>query len=273
MEEFVDTSKKDKLKNKKKDIITPDNYNPIPKVEKKTDEPKVEDVNSARKVTFKDQIEINTFDNKENKKESLGGEKQAKPNTKNDAKVTLTMNTISFNIQLLLSMYNAIDLKLYYLLNRYLSPEHIRNILEERDSREICGNILCGKGIHRPKNKKYYYDAKQKDFIKDDIIDYFCDIKCFQKFKELTKLSQAFDYFTLLRVDFLVMLTVLPEYFPEVKYIEKISELSKTILEEKKPDTAEVDRIKLNYQKYFDEEEEETSGTKSEVEAQPIIFV
>jgi hypothetical protein len=267
MEEMVNTTKKDKLKNKKKDIITQDNQFTKQEPKKKPDQEIQQELTvqpqgkeqTEKKVTFKDDIEVNTF-----KPTSATKETKA-PEISN--KINKILTTISFNIQLLLSLYSQVDDKLYAILSKYLSPEHVKNILEERDCRSICGNMLCGQKLQKPEVKKYYYDSKKKDFIKDDIIDYFCDIKCLQKFKDLCKLSQAFDYFSLMRLDFLIMLSVLPDYFPEIKYIDKIATLSKTIIEEKKPSQADIDRYSLVYQKYFTDVEDVIETD------QPIIFI
>jgi hypothetical protein len=270
--------KKDKLKNKKKDIITPETPVVNNKIETNADEKNEKNENNAelkkesesdKKVSFKEEIEVNTFI--KNEPTSTTKEKKEELNEKTGQ----IMNSISYNIQLLLSLYNTVDDKLYTIISKYLAPDHIRNILEERDCRQICGNLICGKRVTRPSVKKFYYDAKSKDFVKDDIIDYFCDIKCFQKFKDLTKLSQKFDYLTLLRLDFLVMLSVLPEYFPDVKYIEKVAKLAQTILAEKNFSEVEILKHKQYFEKYFTEEENnnDTTTQVTDYTDQPINFI
>jgi hypothetical protein len=228
---------KEKLKNKKKDIISSETEEPI-KIEEPKIEPVLEEIKTEKKkVTF-----VETKD--EIKKE-------------NNSIISAYINKLIFNIQLLFSMHAKLDEKLYTLLINYLSKEHLKDILEERDCKEFCGNVLCGKKLNRDKNKKLYYDSRQKEFIKEEIFDFFCDVRCMQKFKDAVKISQKFDYFTLARLDALCYFRALPDYFGDNMYISNIAKFSNMILAEIKKDPEELKHFEKKVNDYFEIDEKE----------------
>lgn len=230
-------NKKEKLKNKKKDIIANDFEKPEPKKEEtKKSEPVIEEINT----------------------ESQKPEEPKQNTSQTNSKTIAYINKIIYNIQLLLSIHNLIDDKLYNLLIGYLSKEHLKDILEERDCKEICGNMLCGKKLNRDRNRRFYYDSKSKDFIKEEIVDFFCDVRCMQKFKDALKVSQKFDYFMLARVEALCAFSLLPDFFPDNNYIENIAKFSKMILYEmkKEPEDLKIYEKKIN--DYFEIDEKES---------------
>ena len=223
-----DDSKKSKLRNKKKDIITAD-------VEKATIIEKKED-NEEKKNDIKEDIKKNM-----------------------DSIDTNILNKIIFNIQLLLSLHNQIDERLYNIVINYLSSNNLKEILEERDCGGVCGNMLCGKKLLKEKNNKFYFNSKTKDFVKDDIEDFFCDVRCLQKFKDVLKISNKFDYFSLARLEALFYLSFLTEYYPDNKYISNISKFSKVIYEKKIKDgnhNKDIDRLEKSFRNYFEAIEE-----------------
>jgi hypothetical protein len=224
-------TKKGKLKNKKKDIISSEIETPNEpkKEEQKKEEPKEE------QISTEPQKESNT---------------EAKPET--NSMTIARINKIIYNVQLLFSMHSKIDDKLFHLLVKYLNKDHLKDILEERDCRQICGNILCGKKLIRDKNDKYYYDSKAKDFVKEEIVDFFCDVRCMQKFKDALKISQKFDYFTLARLDALCSFSLLPEYFPDNMYIYNISKFANEILVGMKKDDSELKIYEKKTNDYFE---------------------
>ena len=236
--------KKDKLKNKKKDIISADVEQPMNKKEEtkndesKKENPKVEEITT----------ELEKEQTKENKNEQ---------NQESNSKISALINKIIYNIQLLFSMHSKLDEKLFSLLVKYLSRDHMKDILEERDCRQVCGNILCGKKLNRNKNDKLYYNSKMKEFVKEEIVDFFCDVRCMQKFKDALKISDKFDYFTLARLDALCAFTMLPDFFSDNMYINNISKFANMILVELKKDPNDLKIYEKKLTEYFEVDEKD----------------
>lgn len=165
---------------------------------------------------------------------------------------------VLYKLQLLLSMTNKLDEKILQLLSQLLSEEHLRNILEERDCRGICGNLLCGLKLNLNEDKhKYSYNNNFKLFTKENAFDYFCDVKCFQKFKDLLNQAKKFDYLRLLNMQNIYTLAILKEFYPTNKYLEEISTLAFTMLNKELRFTSNQEhyqQIRGKYIKYFSDE-------------------
>jgi hypothetical protein len=253
-------SNKDKLskiKQKKKDVIQIEKTIEIPKEEKNQEEknqdgPIIEEVKTELP-------ESNSNLPQEEKKIS----DKVSENDQNNS----TLQKILFKIQLLLSMTNKLDSKISLILSQILSEDHLKCILEERDCRNVCGNILCGEKLKGDKSKKtYYYNSNVKDFRKENAMDFFCDVRCFQKFKDLTSIAQKFDFLRLLNVETIFALSILNEFYPKNKYLEEISLLSRNILNQERNylDNKEFfENVKKKYEKFFTEEVEE--GNKIDI--------
>ena len=110
---------------------------------------------------------------------------------------TILLNKIYFQIELLFSYTNIIDIKLCNIILPLISKTHFDNIRDERDGRNICSNFLCDNKIERNRKSTIIYDPKTKDFDKNSIINYFCCEKCFDQYNEFLSLSNRnYNYLT-----------------------------------------------------------------------------
>ena len=248
-EEIINTSKTNttpytgnlsKLKNKKKDIISAE------KAEEKII-PAVNNTNNkkdADTLTHKD--EQNNLKEQENSIEGNEGNNSL-------------LNKITFKIQLLFSMTNKLHEKLISIFSKIITVEHLKVILEERDCRGVCGYFKCGTKLNK-KDKKYYYNSTKKEFTKESLSDYFCCSECVQNFIEIYRICEGFDYFRLLNLENIYLLSVINEYDPKNKYLDEISALAKSIISNDNKYKGREDIFKQfreNLDVYFGEEAEE----------------
>jgi len=240
-----------KIKQKKKDVIQIEKSIEVPQTQ---EDPIIEEVKT-------DSTEKNSIPSKEEKKIS----DKVSENQHNNS----TLQKILFKIQLLLSMTNKLDSKISLILSQLLSEDHLKCILEERDCRNVCGNILCGEKLKGDKSKKtFYYNSNIKEFRKENAMEFFCDVRCFQKFKDLTSIAQKFDFLRLLNVETIFVMSILNDFYPQNKYLEEISALSKIILNQERNylDNKEFfEEIRKKYDKFFSEESEEDNKNKHEI--------
>jgi len=139
------------------------------------------------------------------------------------------MDKILFQFNLLLSLSNKVNEKLCKLICPFLSNEIMNNILEERESKNICGNFLCGKKIK--KSNKIEYNIINDSFTKESLSKYFCCKECFYIFKKFLNLSQKnFNYLNLLRLDIVYLFSILKNFFEDNNYLNRISDLSENML-------------------------------------------
>ena len=271
-----------KLKNKKKDIILADNLTEQPNIntnkdskedqnsnKSKEENPLLKDAEKFIPTEKKEEIskiqnlEINSSENKDKKDEKIQNQNlELEKNIANNE----IMNKIIFQIQLYFSQNKNIDIKIYNLFVTYLSVDHLKAVLEERDCIEICGNILCNKKIGKSKNKKYFYNSKLKDFVKEDVLNFFCDVRCFQKFKDAIKIANDFDFLRLFRFESLYVFNNLKNYFIEDINLKKICHIAKGLYEIslKKVDEIKLDLLKIKYDNYFSEIQDEATITNKD---------
>jgi hypothetical protein len=274
-----------KLKNKKKDVILADNLTEtsIKKPEEiKTNQTTSTNISEnkqinkenpllrdSEKIKFTEkemEIDTSTTKNKENidnstkDNESNNHKKDEKSlDAKKSSSDANLINHMIFNIQVFFSQNKKICPKIYDLLLNYLSVDHLKVILEERDCMEICGNILCNKQISKPKAKKYFYNSKTKEFVKEDVLSFFCNIRCFQKFKDAIKIANNFDYLRLFKFETLFILYNSKNYYSGEIFLKKIAYLIKPIYENllKNIDDIKMDILKTKYDNYFNYNNEE----------------
>lgn len=208
----MDTKPKSKLKNKKKDIISLNDNTPS--------------TTSSTSTT--------TTTTKENPQQPSNDY-----NLPEQFFLELNKNTthiidkILWEIQVLLAMTNSVDVKLKNCFVPLLSKEHIHNILEERESRNICGNFQCATFINDKTKSEFSYNVINKQYSKIVPHDYFCSIECFNIFKQIThSCIEQFDYFKLLSLNTLFLLANIKFYYPEHSNLTKIAELSENLIEE-----------------------------------------
>jgi len=244
-QDFINT----KLKNKKKDVIRADIN--------------VQD-NKTKTVT---EEKVITGDIKEGKTSGANSENDQEKNESSNAKPNLKeidsnennkkfLNKIILNLQFLLSLCNKVDEKLLNIFSVFLSTEQFQSILEERDCRGLCGNMLCDtkKFEKNSQEKKYFYGESQTNFSKENINDLFCNVRCFQKFKDVYEIAKKFDYFRLMHIDAISLFSILSDYYPENYYLTEIKLNAENILSnhKNKLNLNEIkDKIKLKYDKYF----------------------
>ncbi len=232
----------DKLKNKKKDVISLDNQKiQIPQ----------KDPDQQMKNDNSEMEEVKT--NPPQKQETDSKEISEPQKIKESENVNNVIKKILFKIQLLLSMTSKIDAKLIGILSQVLSEEHIKGILEERDCRGICGNVSCGSKI-KTKDKdsaSYQYNYTSKDFSKDNVLDFFCDVRCYQKFKEILIITKNFDYLRLLNIETVYLFSILKEFYSDNSYLEEISVLADQILSNQKIQGEYYAGLKEKYTNFF----------------------
>jgi len=249
-----------KLKNKKKDVIVADistvapNAKPVNEGTLPTDSnnnkipsnPITASIHENKTLTSNTQKEEGNAPSKKNEIED------------NDSSKNL-INKIILNLQFLLSISNKVDAKLLNLCSYFLSTEHFQSILEERDCREICGNMLCDKKIIEKAShgKKYTYHSNVQQFSKENPAELFCDMSCFQKFKDAYAVAKKFDYFRLLHIDTIILFYILPDYYPDNIYLTEVKLNAERILNSYKKNKnidITIDKVKKNYNNYFYEE-------------------
>jgi len=148
-----------------------------------------------------------------------------------DQQSSKLLDKITLRLQTLFSIQPKIDEKLANLLIKFISPEHIKNILEERDCNSFCGNFLCDKVLKKDKDGRLFYNPETKKFTKEDIYTFFCNVKCFQSFKDFCKVAETFDYLYLSSPSSAVIFNILIDYFPNNKYLKQISDIAKEIID------------------------------------------
>jgi hypothetical protein len=247
------TNKLSKIKQKKKDVIEIEKSIGIP-----TEEKKATAENFPNGPVFED-VKTGKVNPQTSKSDGANASESVNESEQNNS----ILHKILFKLQLLLSMTNKIDLKMNLIFSQLLSEDHLKCILEERDCRRVCGNILCGNKLKKDNSKEtYYYNNSVKDFRKENAMDFFCDVRCFQKFKDLTTVAQKFDFFRLLNIETIYVLSILVNYYPKNKYLDEISVLAISILNKEKKfvESGEFfQKIKEKYDKFFTESEEKES--------------
>lgn len=193
-----------KLKNKKKDIISINDTEPI-----KQKEPPSNKTEQNKKPQIEPQYSLELNHN-----------------------TSFLMNKILFEIQLLFSMTDKIDDKLNKAISPLLSQENLKNILLERECRSICGYPRCNNQITNKTTGKASFNKLLNLFSTKDIEDYFCSDECIQCFKTQSLLSDKFDYVNLISLDNILMFSTIQDYYPPNKYLTRIASLAQNLLDE-----------------------------------------
>ena len=200
----MDAKPKSKLKNKKKDVISLTDPTPS-STTSKDDEPQQPPIDNLPEQFY---LELNKS-------------------------TTHLIDKLLWEIQVLLAMTNSVDVKLKNCFVPLLSKEHIQNILEERESRNVCGNFQCGTVIAAKSKSVFNYNVIKKQYTKVDPQDYFCSVDCFNVFKQITTACiDKFDYFKLLSLDTLFLLANVKHYYPEHNHLNRIADLSESLIQE-----------------------------------------
>jgi hypothetical protein len=217
--EEVDKKVKSK-KNKQKDVILIDN------VQGSISTP------SSNQNTVKIKPDINMEEEAKKEEELKKQLKEARRKQLIESKHSNKLiKDLIFQIQLMLSYNKKIDPKLVEFLMKFLSEGNLKEILEERDSEGFCGNISCEIPNSNNGKDRYEYDYKHKKFLKNELNSLFCNVKCLQKYKDLNKICEKFDYMLMTKEKTYYELTLLRDYFPNNSQINAVSEIAGKFLE------------------------------------------
>jgi hypothetical protein len=217
--EEIDKKVKSK-KNKQKDVILIDNIQasiPTPSSNQNTVRTKP-DINMEEEAKKEEELKKKL---KEARRKQLLENKQSNKLIKD----------LIFQIQLMLSYIKKIDPKLVEFLMKFLSEANLKEILEERDSEGICGNISCENPSTNNGKDRYEYDYKHKKFFKNELNSLFCNVRCLQKYKDLNKICEKFDYMLMTKEKTYYELVLLKDYFPINSQIEAISDTASKFIE------------------------------------------
>lgn len=221
----------DKLKNKKKDVISLEGSKSRDAENKSNIENKSTQECKEEKsvILIEEKKETNNINNLS---DSWDIEKVSQniPNIKDSENNNNLIKKITFKIQLLLSMTNKVDHKLATIFSKLISDEQLKCVLEERDSRGICGNLSCGNKLQKLWKRESDYNFSSKDFSLETVYEFFCNERCYQKFKDVLIITKNFDYLRLLNVETLCLLSLLKDFFSDNSYLNEISEYSNNIL-------------------------------------------
>lgn len=238
MSENKGKDKLKKLKNKKKDVIS---INPLEIIGQNSLKNNFKDKTKEEIQKEKRLIEENKLNSqplsskqihtkKEINKNIDGHQKYMLPEDKNSL---FLMQKIVSEIEYLFSYNDIVEEKTYKLLAPLLSVNNYNNILEERETLDICGNFLCGKKIlSKVPEGVFADDSISKKFDTVHLDNMFCSKECFDKFQQLVKYAaKNYKLSNLLSIDTILMFEALQDYYEKDDQLSRISELGDNLLE------------------------------------------
>jgi hypothetical protein len=254
MKENKGKDKLKKLKNKKKDVISinpleilgqnslKNNFKDKTKEEIQKEKRLIEENKLNSQPLSSKQIHTQKEINK-NIENKNGNQKYILPENKNSL---FLMQKIVSQIEYLFSYNDILEEKIYKLLVPLLSVNDYNNILEERETLDICGNFLCGKKIvSKVPEGVYSDDSISKKFDNVHLDNMFCSKECFDKFQKLVKFAaKNYKLSNLLSIDTILLFEALQDYYEKDEELTRISELGDNLLEtyirENKKDEKEI---------------------------------
>ena len=254
MSENKGKDKLKKLKNKKKDVISinpleilgqnslKNNFKDKTKEEIQKEKRLIEENKLNSQPLSSKQIHTQKEINK-NIENKNGNQKYILPENKNSL---FLMQKIVSQIEYLFSYNDILEEKIYKLLVPLLSVNDYNNILEERETLDICGNFLCGKKIvSKVPEGVYSDDSISKKFDNVHLDNMFCSKECFDKFQKLVKFAaKNYKLSNLLSIDTILLFEALQDYYEKDEELTRISELGDNLLEtyirENKKDEKEI---------------------------------
>lgn len=254
MSENKGKDKLKKLKNKKKDVISinpleilgqnslKNNFKDKTKEEIQKEKRLIEENKLNSQPLSSKQIHTQKEINK-NIENKNGNQKFILPENKNSL---FLMQKIVSQIEYLFSYNDILEEKIYKLLVPLLSVNDYNNILEERETLDICGNFLCGKKIvSKVPEGVYSDDSISKKFDNVHLDNMFCSKECFDKFQKLVKFAaKNYKLSNLLSIDTILLFEALQDYYEKDEELTRISELGDNLLEtyirENKKDEKEI---------------------------------
>jgi hypothetical protein len=241
MSENKGKDKLKKLKNKKKDVISinpleilgqnslKNNFKDKTKEEIQKEKRLIEENKLNSQPLSSKQIHTQKEINK-NIENKNGNQKYILPENKNSL---FLMQKIVSQIEYLFSYNDILEEKIYKLLVPLLSVNDYNNILEERETLDICGNFLCGKKIvSKVPEGVYSDDSISKKFDNVHLDNMFCSKECFDKFQKLVKFAaKNYKFSNLLSIDTILLFEALQDYYEKDEELTRISELGDNLLE------------------------------------------
>lgn len=241
MSENKGKDKLKKLKNKKKDVISinpleilgqnslKNNFKDKTKEEIQKEKRLIEENKLNSQPLSSKQIHTQKEINK-NIENKNGNQKFILPENKNSL---FLMQKIVSQIEYLFSYNDILEEKIYKLLVPLLSVNDYNNILEERETLDICGNFLCGKKIvSKVPEGVYSDDSISKKFDNVHLDNMFCSKECFDKFQKLVKFAaKNYKLSNLLSIDTILLFEALQDYYEKDEELTRISELGDNLLE------------------------------------------
>ena len=228
-----------KLKNKKKDVIS---INPLEILGKNSlknnfkDKTK-EEIKKEKKLIQENKVNSQPLSSNKihTNKELNNNKKQEKdkfylPDDKNSS---FLLKKIMNQLEYLFSYNDIVDEKIYKLLTPLLSVSNYNSILEERETLDICGNILCGKKIKSKVPEGVFADDKiTGKFDTVHISNMFCSKECFNNYQQLVKYAaKNYKINNLLNIDSILLLEALQDYYENDEELTRISNLADNLLE------------------------------------------
>ena len=254
MSENKGKDKLKKLKNKKKDVIS---INPLEILGQNSLKNNFKDKTKEEIQKEKRLIEENKLNSQPLSSKQIHTQKEINKNLENkngnqkyilpeDKNSLFLMQKIVSQIEYLFSYNDILEEKIYKLLVPLLSVNDYNNILEERETLDICGNFLCGKKIvSKVPEGVYSDDSISKKFDNVHLDNMFCSKECFDKFQKLVKFAaKNYKLSNLLSIDTILLFEALQDYYEKDEELTRISELGDNLLEtyirENKKDEKEI---------------------------------
>ena len=226
-----------KIKNKKKDIIS---INPLemfgqnPLKNNFKDKTK-EEIKKEKKLLEKNKINSQPLSSnqiffKKDKNENQTKYPYILPEDKNN--IFLLKKIIS-QIEYIFSYNDIVEEKIIKLLTPLLSVDNYNNILEERETLNICGNFLCGKEIKdKTPDGVFSYDKITKTYDTKHVSNVFCSKECadtFQNFVKSVVKNKGIE--NLLPLDSILIFESLQDYYEKDEELTRISQLGENLLD------------------------------------------
>ena len=226
-----------KLKNKKKDVIS---INPLelfgqnPLKSNFKDKTK-EEIKKEKKLLQENKINAQPLSSNQiffnkNKSENQTDCPYILPDDKNNI---FLLEKIIPILEYLFSYNDIVDEKMIKLLSPLLTVDNYNNILEERETLNICGNFTCGKEIKEKTPEGILsYDKITKKYETKHISNVFCSKNCLDIFQNYVK-SAVKDkkYEKLLILDSILIFEALQDYYDKDEELTRISQLGDNLLE------------------------------------------
>jgi len=241
MSENKGKDKLKKLKNKKKDVIS---INPLEILGQNSLKNNFKDKTKEEIQKEKRLIEENKLNSQPLSSKQIHTKKDINKNTESknghqiymlpeDKNSLFLMQKIVSEIEYLFSYNDIIEEKAYKLLAPLLSVNNYNNILEERETLDICGNFLCGKKIlSKVPEGVFADDSISKKFDTVHLDNMFCSKECFDKFQQLVKYAaKHYKLSNLLSIDTILLFEALQDYYEKDDQLSRISELGDNLLE------------------------------------------